>query len=65
VTVTANNRVGADVMSLELLWLNPLTLIRASSKGKEAGNRHSSEQNKPNKIRACRANWNAHLIWAF
>lgn len=56
--------IRAEVTPLEIMWRNPLTLVRAHLTAKERSNPYYRWAEQAKKIRARRANWDATHCWA-
>ncbi len=54
----------SEVMPLEILWRNPLPLVRAHLRAKERSNPYYGWAEQAKKIRTRRANWDANHGWA-
>lgn len=54
----------SEVMPLEVMWRNPLPLVRAHLKAKERSNPYNGWAEQAKMIRARRANWDANHNWA-
>ena len=54
----------AGLMPLEVMWRNPLALVRAHLRIKESSNPYYGWAEQAKKIRARRANWDVNHRWA-
>jgi hypothetical protein len=54
----------AEVMPLEIMWRNPLCLVLAQLRLREASSLHYGWAEQARKIRVRRANWDANHNWA-
>lgn len=54
----------AEVMPLEIMWRNPLCLVLAQLRLREASSLYYGWAEQARKIRARRANWDANHNWA-
>ena len=54
----------AEAMGLEIVWRNPLALVQAHLRLKEASNPYYGWAEQAAKIRARRAHWDVHHSWA-
>lgn len=57
-------KIGVEVMPLEIVWRNPLTLVQVHLRVKEASDPYYGWAEQTRKIRARRANWDANHSWA-
>jgi hypothetical protein len=55
--------IRAQGMSLEVVWRNPLSHVKASLRSRQASNPHCRWAEQASKIRARRSNWDANHIW--
>lgn len=62
--IVEKQKVGAEAMALAIVWRNPLTLVLAHLRAKEASNPCYGWAEQATKIRARRANWDVHHSWA-
>jgi hypothetical protein len=51
-------------LPLEIVWRNPLCLMLAKLRLREASNLYYGRAEQGKKIRACRANWDTNHCWA-
>jgi hypothetical protein len=58
------DNVQARVVSSEVTWRNPLTLVRAHLRVKERSSPYYGWAEQARRIRARRAIWNANQCWA-
>ena len=56
--------VGARFSPLQIVWRNPLCLVRAHLRLNEASNPYYGWADQGRKIRARRANWDTNHSWA-
>jgi hypothetical protein len=49
--------IRAEVLPLEIMWRNPLALVRANLRAKERSNPYYGWAEQAKKIRTGRANW--------
>ena len=56
--------IRAEVMPLEVMWRNPLTLVWAHLRARERSDPYYRWAEQAQKIRARRANWDANHCWA-
>ena len=56
--------IRAEVMPLEIMWRNPLTLVGAHLRARERSDTYYRWAKQAKKIRARRANWDANHCWA-
>jgi len=56
--------VRARVVPLEIVWRNPLCLVLAKLRLREASNVHYGWAEQARRIRARRGNWDANHCWA-
>ena len=54
----------AEVLPLEIMWRNPLALVRAHLRAREGSDPYYRWAEQAKKIRARRANWDASHYWA-
>ena len=54
----------AEVTGLEVVWRNPLALVQAHLRLKEASNPYYGWAEQATRIRARRSNWDVHRSWA-
>jgi hypothetical protein len=54
----------AEVVPVEIMWRNPLSLARAHLRAKERSNSYYGWAEQAKKIRARRANWDVNHCWA-
>lgn len=54
----------AEVVPLEIMWRNPLSLVRAHLRVKERSNPYHGWAEQAKKIRVRRANWDFNHCWA-
>jgi hypothetical protein len=54
----------AEVVPVEIMWRNPLSLARAHLRAKERSNPYYGWAEQAKKIRARRANWDVNHCWA-
>jgi hypothetical protein len=54
----------AEVVPLEIMWPNPLSLARAHLRAKERSNPYYGWAEQARKIRGRRANWDVNHCWA-
>ena len=54
---------GAQGISLEVVWRNPLSHVRASLRSREASNPYCRLAEQASQIRARRSNWDADHCW--
>ncbi len=59
-----NQDIREEVPPLEVLWRNPLTILRALLRSKEQSDPYYKWAEQAKKIRARRANWDANHCWA-
>ena len=57
-------KIGVEVMPLEIVWRNPLALVQAHLRVKEASDPYYGWAEQTRMIRARRANWDANHSWA-
>lgn len=55
---------GVEVMPLEIMWRNPLCLVMAQLRLREASGLYYRWAEQARKIRARRANWDENHNWA-
>jgi len=61
--VSEKPKSGTQGMSLEVVWRNPLSHVRASLRSRQASNPYCRWAEQANQIRARRSNWDANHIW--
>ena len=61
--VNEKQKSGAQGMSLEVVWRNSLSHVRASLKSRQASNPYCRWAEQASKIRARQSNWDANHIW--
>ena len=54
---------GAQGMSLEVVWWNPLPHVRASLRARQASNLYCRWEEQASKICARRSNWDTNNNW--
>ena len=57
--IDEEDNVRADMMPLEIVWRNPLRMVRAKLKLREASNLYYGWAEQAKRIRARRATWDA------
>jgi hypothetical protein len=55
--------IRAEVMHPEIMWRNPLAIVRAHLSAREQSDRYCRWAEQTTKIRARRANWDANQCW--
>jgi hypothetical protein len=58
-----DEQITTKVTPLEIVWRNPLALVQAHLRAKEAGNPYHGWAEQARKIRARRAHWDVHHSW--
>jgi len=58
--IEEGNSVRADMMPLEIVWRNPLCMVLAKLRLREASNLYYGWAEQAKKIRARRATWDAN-----
>jgi hypothetical protein len=61
--VSEKQKSGAQGMSLEVVWRNPLSHVRASLRSRQASNPYCRWAEQASKILTRRSNWDAKHIW--
>jgi hypothetical protein len=61
--VNEKQKSGAQGMSREVVWRNPLSRVRASLRSRQASYPYCRWAEQASKIRARRANWDADHCW--
>ena len=56
--------IRAGALSPEIMWRNPLALVRAHLRTREQSDPYYKWADQAKKIRARRANWDANHSWA-
>ena len=56
--------VLAEALPLEIVWRNPLALVRARLRVNESSSSYYGWAEQARKIRARRANWDVNHCWA-
>jgi hypothetical protein len=56
--------IRAEIMPLQIVWRNPLSLVRARLRVKESVNSYYRWAEQARKIHARRANWDTNHNWA-
>ena len=54
---------GSQSMSLQIVWRNPRTYVRASLRARQAGDLYCQWAEQAGKIRARRFNWDTNNNW--
>ena len=63
-TTNGEDNVRVEAMPLEIVWRNPLALVRAHLRVHESDSPYYRWAEQAGKIRARRANWNVNHYWA-
>ena len=58
------HNIRPEVMPLEVVWRNPVCLVLAELRLREASNPYCGWAEQARKIRDRRANWDANHCWA-
>jgi len=56
-------KIGSQGMSLQIVWRNPLTHVRASLRARQASDLHCQWAKQASKIRARRSTWDTNNNW--
>ncbi len=62
--ISEEHEIGAEVMSLEVVWRNSLAPAQVHLRAKQASDPYYRWAEQAVKIRARRANWDANHWWA-
>jgi len=63
-TTNGEDNVRVEAMPLEIVWRNPLALVRAHLRVHESSSPYYGWAEQARKIRARRANWDVNHCWA-
>ncbi len=58
-----HQNITAEVVPLEIIWQNPLSLVQAHLRVKEVSNPYYQWAEQARKIRARRTNWDTKNSW--
>jgi hypothetical protein len=61
--ICEEQEIGAEVVSLRIVWRNSFAPVQAHLRAKQAGNPYYRWAEQAIKIRARRANWDANHCW--
>jgi len=62
--IVDEQEIAPQVTPLEIVWRNPLALVQAHLRVKEASNPYYGWAEQAAKIRARRSHWDVHHSWA-